>query len=126
MAARFIHMDDDTPLFLPPTWRAWGPAGPLAPFMLEAVPEMALRQVQVNERGSGGPPYPPRRLLALLLYGYATGVCSSRLMERAALESVPGRMIGGGPQPDHDTLGTFRRENKALLQETCVRVLALA
>jgi len=85
-----------------------------------------LRQVKVNERGSGSPQYPPRMLLALLLYCYCTGVFSSRRIEQASLDSVPVRMICAGTKPDHDTLCTFRRENKALIQETFVRVLELA
>jgi transposase len=87
---------------------------------------MDLRQVRVNDRGTGSPQYPPRMLLALLLYCYATGVFSSRRIEQAALDSVPVRMICGDTHPDHDTICTFRRENKALLQETFVRVLELA
>jgi transposase len=126
MAARFVNIDYDTPLFLPPNLRDWVPAGHLAHFILEAVAEMDLRQVQVNERGSGCPQYPPRMLLALLLYCYATGVFSSRRIEQATHDSVPVRMMCGDSHPDHDTICTFRRENKALLQETFVRVLELA
>jgi len=126
MAARFVNIDYDTPLFLPPNLRDWVPAGHMAHFILEAVQEMDLRQIHVNDRGSGSPQYPPRMLLALLLYCYATGVFSSRRIERAALDSVPVRMICGDTHPDHDTICAFRRENKALLQETFVRVLELA
>jgi transposase len=126
MAARFVNIDYDTPLFLPPNLRDWVPAGHLSHFILEAVAEMDLQQVRVNERGSGCPQYPPRMLLALLLYCYAAGVFSSRRLEQAARDSVPVRMICGNTHPDHDTICTFRRENKALLQETFVRVLELA
>jgi len=48
-------------------------------------------------------------LLSLLLYGYATGVFSSRKIERATYEAVPFRFIAGNLHPDHDTLATFRR-----------------
>src|SRR5208337_2079529 len=65
-------------------------------------------------------------LLALLLYCYATGVFSSRRIEQATTDSVPVRMICGDTHPDHDTICTFRRENRTLLQETFVRVLELA
>src|SRR5271154_583209 len=126
MAVRLVNIDYDTPLFLPPNLRDWVPAGHLAHFILEAVAEMDLRQVRVNERGSGCPQYPPRMLLALLLYCYATGVFSSRRIEQATHDSVPVRMMCGDTHPDHDTLCTFRRENQALLQETFVRVLELA
>src|SRR5450755_914944 len=126
MAARFVNIDYDTPLFLPPNLRDWVPPGHLAHFILDAVEGMDLRLVRVNGRGSGCPQYPPRMLLALLLYCYATGVFSSRRIEQATFDSVPVRMISGDTHPDHDTICTFRRENKALLQETFVRVLELA
>jgi transposase len=126
MAARFVTIDYDTPLLLPPNLREWVPAGHLAHFILDAVEGLDLRQVRVNERGTGSEQYPPRMLLALLLYCYATGVFSSRRIEQATWDSVPVRMICGDTHPDHDTICTFRRENRALLQETFVRVLELA
>jgi transposase len=98
----------------------------LAHFILDVVEEIDLRQVRVNERGTGSEQYPPRMLLALLLYCYATGLFSSRRIEQATWDSVPVRLICGDTHPDHDTICTFRRENKALLQETFVRVLELA
>ena len=65
-------------------------------------------------------------LLALLVYCYATGVFSSRRIEQASWDSVPVRLICGDTHPDHDTICTFRRENRALVQESFVRVLQLA
>jgi|SRR5580704_3499788 transposase len=126
MAARFVTVDYDTPLFLPPNLRDWVPAGHLAHFVLESIAEMDLRQIRVNERGSGCPQYPPRMLLALLVYSYATGVFSSRRIEQATYDSVPVRMMCGDTHPDHDTICAFRRENRALVQETFVGVLELA
>jgi transposase len=126
MAARFVNIDYDTPMILPPNLRDWVPEGHLANFILDAVEEMDLRLVKVNDRGTGSPQYPPRMLLALLLYCYATGVFSSRRIQQASLDSVPVRMICGDTHPDHDTICAFRRENKVLLQETFVRVLELA
>ena len=126
MAARFVNIDYDTPLILPPNLRDWVPAGHLAHFILDAVEEMDLHRIKVNQRGTGSEQYPPRMFLALLLYCYATGVFSSRRIEQASHDSVPVRMICGDTHPDHDTICTFRRENKGLLQETFVRVLELA
>ena len=126
MAARFVTIDYDTPLLLPLNLREWVPAGHLAHFILDVAEGLDLRQVRVNERGTGSEQYPPRMLLALLLYCYATGVFSSRRIEQATWDSVPVRMICGDTHPDHDTICTFRRENRALLQETFVRVLELA
>lgn len=102
------------------------PAGHLAHFILDVVEELDLRQVRVNERGTGSEQYPPRMLLGLLFYCYATGVFSSRRIEQATYDSVPVRMICGDTHPDHDTICAFRAQNKALVQETFVRVLELA
>ena len=99
MAARFVNIDYDTPLLLPPNMRDWVPAGHLAHFILDAVEELDLRQVRVNERGTGHPQYPPHMLLALLLYCYATGTFSSRRIEQASFDSVPVRLICGETHP---------------------------
>ena len=126
MPARFVTIDYDTPLLLPPNLRDWVPVGHLAHFILDVVEQLDLHQVRVNERGTGSEQYPPPMLMALLLYCYATGVFSSRRIEQATLDSVPVRMICGDTHPDHDTICTFRRENKALVQESFVRVLEMA
>jgi hypothetical protein len=65
-------------------------------------------------------------LLGLLLYGYATGVFSSRKIERATYEAVPFRFIAGNLHPDHDTLATFRRTFLPELKDLFVQVLLLA
>jgi transposase len=81
MTARFVNIDRDTPLMLPPNLRDWVPAGHLAHFILDVVDELDLRRFKVNERGTGSPQYPPNMLLALGLYSYATGTFSSRRIE---------------------------------------------
>jgi len=126
MAARFVNIDRDTPLLLAPNIREWVPEGHLAHFVLDVVEELDLRRFKVNERGTGSPQYPPCMMLPLLLYSYATGTFSSRCIEQNTFDSVPVRMICGDQHPDHDTICTFRRENKELINETFVRVLELA
>ena len=126
MATRFIPIDRDTPLLLPPNLRDWVPAGHLVHFILDAVAALDLRQVKVNERGTGSEQYPPPMLLALLIYSYATGVFGSRRIEQSTYDSVPVRLLTADTHPDHDTICTFRRENQALLAESFVQVLQLA
>ena len=126
MAARFVNIDYDTPLILPPDLRDWVPPGHLAHFILEAVEGMDLSHVKVNDRGTGSKQFPPHMLLSLMLYCYATGIFSSRRMEQASYDSVPVRMICGDTHPDHDTICTFRTANEDLLQKTFVHVLELA
>jgi len=126
MATRFVLIDRDTPLLLPPNLRDWVPADHLVHFVLDAVDALDLRQVKVNIRGTGSEQYPPPMLLGLLIYSYATGIFSSRRIEQSTYDSVPVRLLTADTHPDHDTLCTFRRENPALLTESFVKVLQLA
>jgi transposase len=126
MATRFVSIDRDTPLLLPPNLRDWVPADHLVHFILDAVDALDLRQVKVNIRGTGSEQYPPHLLLGLLIYSYATGTFGSRRIEQSTYDSVPVRLLTADTHPDHDTLCTFRRENKALLTESFVQVLQLA
>ncbi len=77
-------------------------------------------------RGSGSASYHPRILLSLLVYGYATGIFSSRKLERATFDSVAFRFIAGNEHPDHDTIATFRRRFLRQIQALFVDVLKLA
>src|SRR5437867_4346349 len=126
MPARFVNIDRDTPLLLPPNLKDWVPANHLCLFIVDAVEELDLHQVKVNERGSGSEQYPPRMLLSLLIYSYATGVFGSRRIEQSTYESVPVRVLCADTHPDHDTICTFRRENKELVSEAFVKVLEMA
>jgi transposase len=126
MPARFVNIDRNTPLLLPPDLRAWVPEDHLAHFILEAVEALNLTSAHVNERGTGDEQYPPRMLLALLCYCYATGTFSSRQIEQATYDHVPARFLSGDTHPDHDTICTFRRENQPLLEASFVRVLEMA
>ena len=104
MAARFVPIDRDTPLLLPPNLRDWVPANHLVHFILDAVASLDLTQVRVNTRGTGSEQYPPAMLLTLLLYSYATGTFSSRRIEQSTYDSVPVRLLTADTHPDHDTL----------------------
>ena len=126
MPARFVNVDRDTPLLLPPDLRQWIPENHLAHFVVDAVDSLPLTNLQVNERGTGDEQYPPRMLLSLLSYCYATGTFSSRAIEQATYTDVAVRVLSGDTHPDHDTICSFRRQNKALLAESFVQVLALA
>lgn len=126
MAARFVNIDHDTPLLLPPDLREWLPKDHLVHFVLDAVGELDLRGARVNERGTGDAQYPPRMLLALLIYSYATGVFSSRQIERTSYESVAVRLLCADVHPDHDTICTFRRQHAALLAHSFAQVVEMA
>jgi len=75
---------------------------------VDSVAQLDLSALDADYGTRGGEPYAPEVLLGLLLYGYATGVFSSRKIEGATYEAVPFRFIAGTLHPDHDTLATDR------------------
>jgi hypothetical protein len=77
-------------------------------------------------RGSGSASYPPSLLLGILVYGYATGVFSSRKLERATYDSVAFRFIAANQHPDHDTIAAFRRRFLKEIEGLFVQVLEVA
>ena len=89
----------------------------------EVVDGLDLRAMSGSYRGSGSASYHPRMLLGILVYGYATGVFSSRKLERATYDWVAFRFIAANDHPDHDTIATFRRrfleEIEALFVQWC-------
>ena len=123
---KFISIDRDTPLLLPPDLRDWVAADHLVHFVIDAMESVDTGMAVVNERGTGSEQYPPGMLLALLVYSYATGVFSSRQIERLSYENVAVRLLCADTHPDHDTLCTFRRKNAVLLTRTFAQVLELA
>jgi transposase len=126
MPARFVNIDRDTPLLLPPDLRQWIPQDHLAHYILDAVESLPLTTLRVNERGTGDEQFPPRMMLGLLIYCYATGTFSSRAIERATHTDVAVRFLAGDTHPDHDTICEFRRQNAAVLAESFGQVLELA
>lgn len=124
MSERFVMVDRDTPMMMPPSLQEWLPEGHLAYFVVETVALLPLNGIRVNTRGTGHAQFPPSMMLALLVYNYAVGRMSSRQIEKATYEDVASRYVcGGGAHPDHDTVCTFRRVNGALFEESFVRVL---
>ena len=109
MPSRFVNIDRQTPMLLPADVQEWVQPDHLARFVVDAVDALDLCGFKVNERGTGDAQYPPRMLLSLLAYSYATGTFSSRQIERASYENLPVRFICANTHPDHDTLCTFRR-----------------
>jgi transposase len=102
------------------------PQGHLARYIVEVVEGLDLSGMEGAYSGRGSKPYHPALLLALLIYAYATGVFSSRKIERATYDSVAFRFIACNDHPDHDTLATFRRRFKAEFEAVFVQVLQVA
>ncbi len=102
------------------------PAEHLARFVVDVVAQLDLQGIYVRYRAQGGEAYAPEVLVALLFYGYATGVFSARKIERATYEVVPFRYVAGNLHPDHDTLANFRKTFGAEIKDLFVQVLLLA
>jgi transposase len=126
MAARFINLDRQTPMFLPCDLREWVPAGHIVHFILEAVEQIPTDQFRINHRGSGSAQYPPAMMLALLIYSYATGRFGSRTIEAATHSDVAVRYLCANHHPDHDSICTFRMANEAAFRAAFTTVLQLA
>ena len=102
------------------------PADHLARFVVDVVAQLDLTAIYLRYGAQGGEAYAPEVLLALLFYGYATGVFSSRKIEKATYEILPFRYVAGNLHPDHDTLANFRKTFRAEIKELFVQVLLLA
>jgi transposase len=126
MSARFVNIDRDTPLPLPPDLRGWVSPAHMVHFIIDAVKALDLSLAQTNQRGTGSAQYPPSMMLGLLIYCYATGTFSSRRIETQTYENIAVRYLTGDTHPDHDSICKFRRENKAQLCAAFHQVLELA
>jgi len=126
MPARFVNIDHDTPLLLPPDLRDWVAPDHMVHFIMDAVKALDLSCARTNQRGTGHAQYPPSMMLGLLIYCYATGTFASRRIEIQTHENVAVRFLTADTHPDHDSICKFRRENKELLSSTFHQVLELA
>src|SRR6266404_4234455 len=126
MAARFINLDRETPMFLPCDLREWVPQNHIVHFILDAVEQIPTAPFQVNDRGTGSEQYPPTMMLALLIYCYATGRFGSRTIEAASYSDVAVRYLCANLHPDHSSICEFRVVNKAAFRAAFVSVLQLA
>ena len=124
--SNFRPTDRQTGFLMPPSVDEWLPQRHLARFVLEVIDGLDLKAMSKTYRGSGSASYPPATLLCLLVYGCATGVFSSRRLERATYDSVAFRFIAANDHPDHDTIATFRRRFLKEIEALFVEVLKLA
>lgn len=124
--SRFVPADRDTAYLLPPSVDEWLPADHLARFVVEVIEQLDLSELTGQYAGRGSAAHHPAVLLGLLIYGYASGVHSSRKIERATYDSVAFRYVAANTHPDHDTLATFRRRFLQQVESLFVQVLMLA
>ena len=124
--SNFRPTNRDMDVLMPPSVDEWLPQRHLARFVVEVIEGLDLRAMTGSYRGSGEASYHPRLLLGLIIYGYATGVFSSRNLERATHDSVAFRFIAANEHPDHDTIATFRRRFLPQIEALFVQVLGVA
>ncbi|MGW4825701.1 IS1182 family transposase [Streptomyces sp. NPDC004227] len=124
----FRAFDPHQVLLLPPSLDDWLPQDHLARFVADLVDEVlelgAVLADYTDKRGY--PPYDPRLMLRLLIYGYTTGVRSSRAIERRCADDVAFRCLAAGQAPDYRSIARFRRRHLDALADLFTQSLHLA
>jgi transposase len=115
-------------LLLPPSLRDWLPEGHLAYFVSDLIEALDLSAVEAyyEEEARGYPPYHPRMMTKVLVYGYCVGVFSSRRLQKRLQEDVAFRVLAAGNEPDFRTLSDFRKIHLGTLQGLFEQVLRMA
>jgi len=126
---KFRPYDQSQCLLLPPSLREWLPDGHLAVYISDVVDGLDLRELIADydsPEGKGGPPYHPRMLLKVLIYGYATGVFSSRKLAARCVEDVGFRYLSAQQVPDFRTFIKFRSRHIERFRDLFVQVVELS
>lgn len=129
MKQNYRAYEPEQPYLLPPTLQEWLPANHLAYFISDTVEQLDLRRFKVSYGGHGKDgtlPYHPTMLVKVMLYGYATGVFSSRQIERKLREDIAFRLLGAENFPSYRTIARFRKENLAAFSGIFSQVVAIA
>ena len=122
----FRPYDQDSLLLLPPSLHDWVDPDGLAAFLSDLVDELDLAVfLAAHAEPRGMPPYHPRMMLKVLLYGYATGVMSSRRIEAHLASDVNFMFLAGLARPDHKTIAEFRRRHLTAFSALFLEVLGL-
>jgi transposase len=126
MAVQFVTIDRETPSLLPASVQDYIPEKHLARFITDIVGHLDLRAIANQYSSGGSEAYPPHMMVALLFYGYATGVFASRKLERATHDSLAFRYICANTHPDHDTIARFRKNFAEQLKACFTQILLIA
>lgn len=126
---RFIDYTQNQEFLLPPSLLEWLPKGHLAHFISDAVDSFDLsgwEQSYASDNGSGAPPFPPRMMLKVLVYGYSSGVFSSRKLAAKCAEDIGFVYLAGMLRPDFRSIIKFRKRHLARFNELFVQIVLLA
>jgi transposase len=127
MGQRFVACDREQSFLMPPDVREWLPERHLAWFVIEAVAEVDLEAFYAAYRvdGRSRPAYDPAMMVAVLVYAYARGIRSSRVIERACEEDVVFRVLAAQQRPDHATIAWFIERHQEAIAGLFGEVLTL-
>ena len=126
MRKTYLPYDPDQQLLLPAALQEWLPDDHLAYFISDVVDQLDLSSITARYEGErrGGPPYHPRMMVKVLLYGYCIGVASSRRIAQRLHEDIAFRVLAANNTPDFRTISDFRRDHLAALSGLFLQVLA--
>ena len=126
MSKTYLPYDPDQQLLLPAALREWLPDDHLAYFISDVVDQLDLSSITARYEGErrGGPPYHPRMMVKVLLYGYCIGVASSRRIAQRLHEDIAFRVLAANNTPDFRTISDFRKDHLGALAGLFLQVLA--
>ena len=126
MSKTYLPYDPDQQLLLPAALREWLPDDHLAYFISDVVDQLDLSSITARYEGErrGGPPYHPRMMVKVLLYGYCVGVASSRRIAQRLHEDIAFRVLAANNTPDFRTVSDFRKDHLGALSGLFLQVLA--
>ena len=127
MAKGYRPVVRDQPFLFPPDMREWLPAGHAVWLVIEAVRRLDTRAFHARRKtgGAGTAGYDPDMMVTLLVWAYASGVTSSRRIERLCQQDVAFRVICAGHLPDHVTVARFRQQFAGTAAALFAQVLLL-
>ena len=126
MSKTYLPYDPEQQLLLPAALQEWLPPDHLAYFISDVVDQLDLSAItdRYEEERRGGPPYHPRMMVKVLLYGYCTGVASSRRIAQRLHEDIAFRVLAANNTPDFRTVSDFRKDHLEALGGLFLQVLA--
>jgi transposase len=127
MAKTFRTYLPEQNLLLPASLREWLPDDHLSYFVSDVVDQLDLSAIErvYEEEDRGQPPYHPRMMTKILLYGYCVGIFSSRKIQKRLVEDVAFRVLAAGNEPDFRTISDFRKLHLKALEELFQQMLRL-
>ena len=127
MSKTYLPYGPDQQLLLPAALQEWLPDDHLAYFISDVVDQLDLSDITARNEGEprGGPPYHPRMMVKVLLYGYCVGVSSSRRITQRLHEDIAFRVLAANNTPDFRTISDFRKDNLEALSGLFLQVLIL-